>query len=517
MSQLQRAGAVSAAKEGMALLYGPMSADDAQAFENLWAPLYDFPSLEIVAYLNRLNPLLAQTLAQRESMLRVAAVAETAMLDAGLAVAADEPQGWFDALAFAVAERQDRLMSEIHGDLDATVATIAALGNPPDPLAARCAARRRYRGSFPAPPGPPLDLIWTDEAGDEHLVTSLLAGGGNRWLIYRVTRSAVARYEELEAQGHDLSTLGLVDHPDAEKTGRIAVHGVSDMLAVAELQPDGRVLVEQSASFFLISEIWNLDPSGWASVTQARESLMAGTTTVAERIFWSSPETAPFSFPHTPERLRREADEVGERILEMFGHRRASDPQLIADLLAGRLEETPEDSATPPSAPAAATPALPTTGHIPDTARREAVAFHGSVIELLEKNIARERQELDSERDPERRQQLAIRVLHLQTDLQSGHDLLASVATGTIVHTRSTSDEYARQQFLRRTQEGAERIEQVQRILALVDRQIQLLPRDQQEAMRRSTWEALDAKAVVTGDVEQARRLASAVHEQVQG
>jgi hypothetical protein len=55
LSQFNYNAAVSVAFEGMRLIYGPLPNDDAKKFEAAWAPLFDYPTQEIIDYLNWLN------------------------------------------------------------------------------------------------------------------------------------------------------------------------------------------------------------------------------------------------------------------------------------------------------------------------------------------------------------------------------------------------------------------------------------------------------------------------------
>ena len=61
---------VSLAFEGMRLIYGEMTEKEAKEFNEAWAPLFDFPSQEVIDYLNKLNPLVSQFLICREAYAR---------------------------------------------------------------------------------------------------------------------------------------------------------------------------------------------------------------------------------------------------------------------------------------------------------------------------------------------------------------------------------------------------------------------------------------------------------------
>ena len=58
--------AVSVAFESLRIIYGEMSEKDAEKFMQMWAPLFDNPTQEIIDYMNKLTPLLSQFIVARE-------------------------------------------------------------------------------------------------------------------------------------------------------------------------------------------------------------------------------------------------------------------------------------------------------------------------------------------------------------------------------------------------------------------------------------------------------------------
>ncbi|RPJ54868.1 MAG: tetratricopeptide repeat protein, partial [Acidobacteria bacterium] len=153
LSAVQYNGAVSVAMEGMRLLYGEMSAEDEQKFQAAWAPLFDYPTPAMVDYLNKLNPLLGQFLAGREAFMRTAAAVNAAMYDAALGVAADTRDAYVDALARA--DRQGQVLRSLEAGLIQVAGQIQRLGNPPNPLAAKCEAQRRHQRTLEKPAAAP--------------------------------------------------------------------------------------------------------------------------------------------------------------------------------------------------------------------------------------------------------------------------------------------------------------------------------------------------------------------------
>ena len=147
LSEFNYNAAVSVAFEGMRLIYGAMPDEESRKFEAIWAPLFDFPTQEIIEYLNRLNPLLSQFLAVREIYVSNLQAVTMVLLDAGYAVEQDDQDAWekvmneagFHGSAFPLLEKAMTVLAE----------KIAALGNPPNPVNAKCAAAENYKRMLP--------------------------------------------------------------------------------------------------------------------------------------------------------------------------------------------------------------------------------------------------------------------------------------------------------------------------------------------------------------------------------
>jgi hypothetical protein len=148
---------------------------------------------------------------------------------------------------------------------------------------------------------------------------------------------------------------------------------------------------------------------------------------------------------------------------------------------------------------------------------KESIDFHVSMVALLKRQLAREQQELQQEQDPQRRKELAFRIIQIQSNIQAEQDLADSYKTGQLVHRRSAFDEYAHQKFVHSIKERVARIDAVRRMKRSIERQIALLPEDQRGDLREITQRILDPQTQAIGDVAKARRLVVAVNHRVQG
>jgi TPR repeat protein len=125
--------------QGLQVLYGRLSAAEQKTFDALWAPYFDHPTGDALAYFERLNPLLDQaiaTLATLDGLMPQAGEGFTAAL-----LVSALPSSAATSVATAVF----RELKAQRAKLDQLIGQITALGNPPNPLAAKCAAQARHR------------------------------------------------------------------------------------------------------------------------------------------------------------------------------------------------------------------------------------------------------------------------------------------------------------------------------------------------------------------------------------
>lgn len=140
--------AVTAAREAMRLMQGPMSAEQTRRFEAKWAPYYDYPSQEIVAYLNQLNPLLVRFLEARAGFTVACEGFARALTLAGGAATADD--GSAATLAVDSARQHKVWMDGYQARMAEAAAAIEALGPMPNPFALRARHRKQFEDEVDA-------------------------------------------------------------------------------------------------------------------------------------------------------------------------------------------------------------------------------------------------------------------------------------------------------------------------------------------------------------------------------
>ncbi len=531
MSAVQYNGAVSVAMEGMRLLYGEMSAADAQKFQAVWAPLYDYQTQPAVDYLNKLNPLLGQFLAGREEFMRTAGAVNAAMYDSALGVAANTRDAYIDAMARA--QRQAETLRSLEAGLTQIAAQIQALGNPPNPLAAKCAAQERYRRSLPTSPSL-LDGEWLTEDGGRMYYKTIKRYPDGMLLLYTYS---FAFAEKLGKSGVQTSKPGFENTKDGNF---IQVPGEEDVLVLMEEQPGGMLF---SSPIELGITLQGHFPDGERVhlvryATGLGQEFVFGGTTLYRAI--SIVDKTPVLPGHTWEGIlavalnsKYEAGRINH--LKQGKANFASQLQALINcdplnLPVPPAKKNPWDegpykaddprSKLPPLAEAAKTNARvpkPPSQAAEVATIQDTVAFHQSLIETLNRNLQKEQADLNQEPDPERRKQLAFRAIQLQSDLQAEQDLIASYQTGQIVHTRSAFDEFASDQFIYNIRQEAARMDTTRKIAAVVEEQIEQAPEEARAALRQKARSILDAKTIASGDVEKAAKLANSLGTMIQG
>ena len=129
--------------EGLRLLYGPLSPTEEKSFNAFWAPFFDHPTKEALDYFQQITPLLDDmtvTLSNLDGLLPGMGEALQGTMLAG----GDPTSG----AARVAAVQYQRIKAE-RARLDDLAQKLSALGNPPNPIAAKCAAHQHHRQVIP--------------------------------------------------------------------------------------------------------------------------------------------------------------------------------------------------------------------------------------------------------------------------------------------------------------------------------------------------------------------------------
>lgn len=203
----QYAGMITTAKEATRTLMGRMNEAQTQQFEKRWASYYDFPSAAISDHFRALTPLLSEFLNIREAIATTSAAFDEAWSEAMLAAEYGSAAGADAALAQADMLKDYLTSLEARGNQLAQ--GIQALGQVPDPVAAKEEARSRHKSATETLAGllvetPPLEGIWygSTEFGDDGWIDGI-QGSPALFVVYAVGDPAAPRYRALHLDASD--------------------------------------------------------------------------------------------------------------------------------------------------------------------------------------------------------------------------------------------------------------------------------------------------------------------------
>lgn len=148
---------------------------------------------------------------------------------------------------------------------------------------------------------------------------------------------------------------------------------------------------------------------------------------------------------------------------------------------------------------------------------KETIAFHQSNIAILEKNLSREQADLGTEKDTKRREAFEFRILTIKADIQAEKDLIDSLKTGQIIHTRTEFDDYTQNQFISNIRANQIRMEVAQRQAAEAYRIAALLPPGEAEAAQKFIERQLTPELIAKADLSKIQQVNGALMTKVQG
>ena len=550
LSDFNYHAAISVAFEGMRLVYGAMPDEEARKFEAVWAPLFDFPTQEIIDYLNRLNPLISQFLAVREVYVSNLQAVTMVLLDAGYAVELDDQEAWEKAMNEAgfhgsTFHLLEKAMMELAGKIE-------ALGNPPSPVEAKCAAAENYRRMLPKMEKQgDLGECW---AG--YTQSPVQAKGLEQ--LYEPLFRHLLKVKVNDKEGYQIIELSDIETDNLESEeewlDKIRVHQVDEVVTDANksMETDGgdfsRVTYPRIPEFKQTSYMRMMMLSAMAAPGNEEdenyEERKAFTNTCNR--YLARKQTAGFFFKRAllwaygnkwanyPEgsngMIPDEAfdDFLAEMKAEMKEY-------LEAESLKGKVKKQKiselDEKYKAPGESGSSTTALQDSLAAEELAKQESIASRREIIESINSQIIREQSlrdrlstELFNAKDDATRNSLMaqirdidMRIMGFQSTRQNEEDAVTTLQTGETVHTRQPFDEYARKKFIDSTRVHVARVNATRQIADRIHRQINLLPEEQREKARELAEKYLDARAVVSGDYENALKLRNAFGAQIKG
>ena len=560
--------AVSVAFESLRIIYGEMSEKDAEKFLQMWAPLFDNPTQEIIDYMNKLTPLLSQFIVARETYLNSVSNVELLLFDASEAV------GWDDKEAFSSAMFQAKLytgtLKQLEAAMDELANRIQALGNPPNPFEARMAARDRYRRAF-KPKEIYLGETWMGTRIDkEHQVEGLdpLTEPMMRYLM-KVKVKGEDRYFvlELKEEGKPVAD----DPNDPYGVGNVKIEQMyfSDRgNLMPDFKSDGTFqtyypkppvmaitmmtmnLMRQFETSYVSDKERKEDPNYAARKEKYHEMaghygsrVMRGGVFFKTALLWAMADKFnSYQWKDdgvVPHALIEDLEEDFKKQAAIEAENSSKLPKLkLGGNRKKKADEAEESDADTQAAQAAFDQQSARKQQVTDSlafeeqSKQESIAWREENIRLIEQNIARDQK---SRSDAVKRYNAAKtakekqwiqqeiddydrRIMYQRSDIQSERDNINQLKTGQFVHTRTEFEQYATAKMIHDSKVEAERYNQTKKAAAIIDRQINLLPEEDRDAARERAEKMFYEDGVLaSGDIEKARKLANAFNNQILG
>ncbi len=555
VSMLNYNAAVSQAFQGMRLLYGDMTEKEATAFNNMWAPLYNCPSQEIIDYLNKLNPLISQFIVARQTYVDSMASYEELMLDAAEAVEWEDRDAYDEALsAAAVYARSLKVFEAAMAEI---ANRIIALGNPPNPIAIKAAARRQYNRIFESNKKEVyLGETWmgTKQNYDYHaeglqpltepmfryLFKANVEGVGPRYFVIQLTETGAPTKAEMEADPSALCTVK-VEQVDCDNRGgkkpKFTQDGVfrtyfpkPPVMAITTLTMS---LMQQ----FELSDVTDEDRKAGTAAYKKEYHDAAGN--FGTRILRSG-----FFFKAAMEwSAVNKWDEYGFDKEEIIPHKCLVDfaeavRQAMRDDIAQREKGRKLRDLASKAQAVPITPEQIRQKEIEDSlaadrqSKRESIAEREATIAGIRKSLAdarAKRSEILSRRDhakSEAEYKSAVQELkdidyiiaHRMADISDEQDYIKGLETGEYHHTYNVMDAYAFQSMMRNTLIENVRYSHAKKNAAALYRMLKRLPKDEQKAAKDRVDKLLyDDGALGKGEPEKMAQLGRAFNNKITG
>ena len=536
-------GAVTAAMEGMRMVYGPMSADEEQRFVGQWGVLRQHPSEEAVEYLNRFNPLLGEFLSLRGAIADQAALLEQAYENAGWAAETDEP---VLAMEYIDMSRQYRtLLLSSQKRLDSVIGQLLALGNPPHGGELMAQGQEQYqraknylRDLVAAPQGPEGEWVGYIHHSngvpflkDQHINSTPIY-----FFVYGVGQPAEYYGIMLDAESYEEKVYAFVE-PFA-MTEEVLAHFEKDRFRYTIVDEDegeevswaitahrytgGEMPIYQEVAPELFVEALGLsarEKQQLLDIARGQEAEEALKTTISAEIGDTFTRSAVEDVLNHY-RARAAFHEACRKWASMPESELGNEEENLAlfdSLVAGKasaplsLKEQKKEKQQ--AAPEREQDAVPV--HIVDDKDEqqrkqldtEAIQFHADTIAIIERNMERDREELARELDPFRKEDLQRRILGAMANIQSEQDRIDSLKTGVVIHNRSAWDDFARSQFVQNIAQDQQKMEKVSRAMRRAYQMAESLPYGKAQEVREAIAQGFSPQVMSATDTKAAAKV----------
>lgn len=500
-------GAVSAAKETMRLVVGPMTPGEEKAFDDTWTPLFRFPHEKLVEWLNALNPLLGQYLATRASAAEAVLGFDAAQLEAAAAAGAGDAAAVAEAMQSA--RLQEQLLASLAARLEETVREIEALGPPPDPDEEQKRRKAKHEAAFRLLDDFPLEGEWVGESGGVTQIKLLKRFPDGKVLFWNGPKSAL---EAAASQGIDTSKPGM-DHSESRK-GMVIVPGIWDLIVAAEPLPAGR-FVATSWILCPTAQVFRVDGDS-VEVTAYTLQCLAGGSIDKRTVRWT--RRPLMGDPLVPPgkswaEVVALAEESAPAKAESLEKTKSGQAPFWSAVVSGRVPESAAAAAAPAAPPPTPTP--PAKSPEEEALEKEKVAFHETNISYFESQVAAAERDVAAAKDTASREELTRRLLYAKDALQRERDAVTTIRTGEFTRTRTEADALNLKIMEKQGRDQAAYWSEVQRVLDHAPRLIAMAPESERERLTDFFERQVSREAIASGDLARIRRAAASIGTKV--
>ncbi|GAB7024561.1 hypothetical protein [Salidesulfovibrio brasiliensis] len=541
-------GAVSAAMEGMRLIYGDMTSDEEARFQEKWSVLRQYPHQEVVDYLNEFNPLLAELLSLRSTVNTTAGLLEQAMVHAYWAAEIDDPHQVVQYTSLA--EQYSNLLVAQKKRMDRVVDKLVALGKVPDGAALMLKNQQEYmrqlnylrnlRAKRSDPEGEWIGYVHYPDGVpmlkgvkyDPIHFYIYSAGEPKQYFGFMLDAD---EYEEKEFDSIDIMPLqefNLLPHfkgdsieyhkkgEDFEFTIKAVRYTGGPMPVFPQVSPEVYIKAlnlrkeETRRVLETIQKGGSKEPlKGVVSVTMT--GLIKGEVEDRLRHYQlrQAFHQACVAFDKDPDYKKSDVVQSANLFDSLVAGHEIEKIELPGDKK--KKTETVADAA-------ARTPDGKVKLHMVDDKtpeeRREidweAINERQANIAIWAKMMERTEKEMEETTDPKRKADLMRTLLGQRADIQAEQDRIATLKTGTIVHTRSEWDNYAQAQFIQKIAEDQQRYDKITLSLRRAQKMADNLPPDKADEVRRILKIGYENPEVLgKGNTKQASKVLGMVYE----
>jgi tetratricopeptide (TPR) repeat protein len=484
---------LSNAMEGLRSLAGPLTAQQQTAWNKKWQPYFDFPDPESVKYFKELNPLLVELQTIRGVVNQAAQDFDVAWAEAVISHSTGDADGTREALN--IADQHAQMLKSANTRMAAIQKKVQALGNPPNPIEAKAKAR-----------------AWSKKWG-----------------------SGLARIAYLWR----LQQLALNSFNDSVNVG------IQQALIESGLSSPGSAVAKPVSNIYLADlETWSSWFNGGEKGPEPKGSTPPAPALLKEaqmmREKWYQPDVirwvgAGYLLRSNP-RQPAEAILAGKMVVpkgplaeELLKTAPVIKPGFAAPWMGAEMELQPYlktnqgDTAKPPKPPVPATATNASKEQPVDEEKKtrlEAIAEKENLIEIIQKNLAKDEAQWARESDPTRKEDLYRRVLNNRSAILQERDLMQTLKTGEVVHTRTPSDDYCHDLMVVRSMEEFAKFEESRRMATAAERmltKLELMAFEGDSKLNEFVARQITSKDLAEGNLDKIRQATKAVYDTLQG